>query len=136
MKNKKTTDNETVVLGTIAEFAIEEYRFMRTYNSAIAKLFLEEKKRYVSSLNYHEEKVCDLLCKFGLRFVFFDGQDYDEGMPVTPLNADEFDGGDLIVEQTIEPAVITSEGNTIKQGTVILGRKETREENNTTEDKK
>ena len=46
-------------------------------------------------------------------------------MPVTPLNADEFNinNDHLFVEQTYDPAIITLDGNIVKQGTVSLARK-------------
>lgn len=124
MKLKKKNKGVALDLGAIAEFIIEEYRFMRTYSSAVNKLFAEEKTRYVSAYTFHESKVKELMEKFGLRAIFFDGFDYDEGLPITPLNADEFSIADhLIVEQTYDPAIITLDGNIVKQGTVSLALK-------------
>lgn len=125
MKFSKKKQNSTLDLSVIAEFIVEEYRFMRTYSSAVNKLFIEEKKRFISAYTFHENKITELLEKFGLRAIFFDGQDYDEGMPITPLNADEFNinNDHLFVEQTYDPAIITLDGNIVKQGTVSLARK-------------
>lgn len=143
MKIKKKNTEVALDLGVIAEFIIEEYRFMRTYSSAVNKLFTEEKKRYISAYTFHENKVKELMEKFGLRAIFFDGYDYDEGLPITPLNADEFSITDhLVVEQTYDPAIITLDGNIIKQGTVSLACKpddaieEPLNKDDTTEDKK
>ena len=125
MKIKKKNNEPTVDLSVVADFIIEEFRFMRMYSSAVNKLFLEEKKRYISAFTYHENKIKELMEKFGLRAIFFDGQDYDEGLPVTPLNPDEFDitKDQLIVEQTYDPTIITLNGKIIKQGTVSLALK-------------
>lgn len=147
MKLTKKNKNSNLDLSLIAEFIIEEYRFMNTYSAAVNKLFIEEKKRYISALTFHESKVKELLEKFGLRAIKCDGQDYDEGLPFTPLNADEFaddfKNTHLIIEQTYDPAIITLDGNIIKQGTVSLARKEEVQgepqditTNNTSEDKK
>ena len=43
MKFPKKKENSTLDLSVIAEFIVEEYRFMRTYSSAVNKLFIEEK---------------------------------------------------------------------------------------------
>ena len=53
-----------------------------------------------------------------------EGQLYDPGMAITPLNIDEFDPDDpLYVEQMIEPIIM--QGDTVcKIGTAILGRVE------------
>ena len=125
MKIKKKNHETTVDLSVIAEFIIEEFRFMRMYSSAVNKLFLEEKKRFVSAFTYHENKIIELMEKFGLRAIKFDGLDYDEGMPITPLNPDEFDitKDRLIVEQTYDPTILTLDGRIIKQGTVSLALK-------------
>ena len=133
IKNSEKKDMET--LRIIAEFVVEEYRFMRTFSSAVKKIYGEDSKRYISAYTYHENKVRELMEKFDLKLGFFDGWEYDEGLPVTPLNVDEFDvSNQLIVEQTIEPTVITSKGNIIRIGTVSLSRKEIYEVNKKLED--
>ncbi len=54
----------------------------------------------------------------------FEGQLYDLGMAVTPLNIDDFETDDrLYILQTIEPIVMKNDA-VIKTGTVILGRVE------------
>ncbi len=127
MKFSKKKENSTLDLSLIAEFIIEEYRFMNTYSSAVNKLFIEEKKRFISALTFHKNKVNELLEKFGLRAISYQGQDYNEGLPFTPLNADEFaddfNKAHLIIEQTYDPAIITLDGNIVRQGTVSLARK-------------
>ena len=59
----------------------------------------------------------------GLSVISVDGQPYDPGMAVTPLNLEDFEADDVLyVEQTMEPIIM--EGDTvIKTGTVLLGRK-------------
>ena len=82
---------------------------------------MEEKKRYESAYSFHSSKVNELSDVFHLRIVLFDGHVFDDGMPITPLNADEFATEDkLLVQQTIEPTVITEDGQIIRTGTVIL----------------
>lgn len=119
---KKTEPVQTMPeLKNVADFLVEDYRFRHSYISAVDKLFLEEKKKYESAYNFHITKVAELSELFHLRIVVFDGQIYDEGMPITPLNADEFEKEDrLVVQQTIEPTVITFDGKIIRTGTVIL----------------
>ena len=60
--------------------------------------------------------------KAGLKIVNVDGQLYDPGMAVTPLNIEDFETDDILyVEQTMEP-IIMQENAVVKTGTVILGR--------------
>ena len=60
--------------------------------------------------------------KSNLKVINLEGQKYDIGMAVAPLNIDQFNENEvLVVEQMIEPIIMF--GNSIlKTGTVILGR--------------
>ena len=58
----------------------------------------------------------------GLRIVDLDGQPYDPGMAVTPLNIEEFETDDVLyVAQTMEPIIMQNDV-VVKTGTVLLGR--------------
>lgn len=124
-QKKKVAIENLEQLTTIAELIVEDYRFRRAYLLTLEKVFAEEKKKYESAYAFHTNKIAELTKKLGLSVKTFDGWDYDEGLPITPLNADEFDTvADLKIYQTIEPTVLTSEGNIVKQGTVILSKKQ------------
>ena len=57
-----------------------------------------------------------------MRIVDVEGQPYDIGMALSPLNIDDFDPDDhLYVEQMIEP-IIMDDNNVLKTGTAMLGR--------------
>ena len=121
--SKKKSDNSEVAK-VIADFIVEDYRFQCSFLSAVKKLFNEEIKKYVSSFNFHKNKIEELTNKMRLQLKIYDGIDYSEGLPVTPLNADEFASAEnLVIEQTIEPTVITLDGDIVHQGTVILTEK-------------
>ena len=125
MKLKKKRKKSPSDLIIMAEFLVEEYRFMRTVDAALKKLLPEERKRYISSYSFHESKLKDLMEQYGLRIQIYDGKDYDEGDAVTVLNADEYNlaKDNLVIEQTIEPAIINLEGEIIRQGTVVVALK-------------
>lgn len=124
MKKKKSVENLEQLL-SIAELIVEDYRFRRSYLSVLDKVFAEEKKKYESAYTFHSNKIAELANKLELNIKTYDGWDYDEGLPITPLNADEFDTvANLSVQQTIEPTILTSEGNIVRQGTVILVSKQ------------
>lgn len=126
---KKQTDERPRDEIIIAEFIVEEYRFMKFYVSAVNKLFPEEQKKYISAYRFHVDKISEIAQRAKLRIQSFEGTDYDEGLPVVPLNADEFEKSDiLMIQQTIEPAIIGANGNAIKQGSVILTKKPEKKE--------
>ena len=123
--HKKQFDDNQEMIKAISDFLVEDYRFQQSFMSAVNKLFNEEIKKYISSYVFHTNKIKELADKMQLQLRVFDGIDYSEGLPVTPLNADEFASAEnLVIEQTIEPTVITLNGDIVRQGTVILAVKE------------
>lgn len=108
----------------LASIASELFRFQRVYDKAISKLDADERGKYVSQFAWFSKKVTKALEDSGLRILNIEGQLYDPGMAVIPLNIDDFENDDrLYVLQMIEPIVM--QGTSIyKTGTVILGRVE------------
>ena len=116
--------DESVVSGSVADIATEMFRFQRVFVKAIKNADLEDQNKYISQFNWFKKKVYKALDELDLRIVDLEGQKYDPGMAVTPLNLDDFDDNEeLIVIQMIEP-IIMREGTLVKTGTVMLGRAE------------
>ena len=107
---------------SLITIASELYRFQRVFEKAISKLEMDEQNKYSSQYAWFSKKVMRALENAGLNIVNVEGQAYDPGMAVTPLNIDDFAPTDqLNVVQMIEPIVM--QDNTVyKTGTAILGR--------------
>jgi hypothetical protein len=104
--------------------ASELHRFKGVFSKAISKLEIDEQNKYTSQFQWFSKKVTKALDDAGIRVVTLDGQLYDPGMAVTPLNIEDFDAEDILyVAQTMEP-IIMQENAVVKTGTVILGRVE------------
>ena len=108
--------------GNLCTIASELFRFQRVFEKVVSKLEAEERNKYMSQFAWFSKKVTKALEDSDLRIINTEGQLYDPGMAVTPLNLDDFDVEDVLyVAQTIEPIIM--QGDTIhKTGTVILGR--------------
>lgn len=107
---------------SVIEIAVEHYRFKNTFIKAISKLDFEEQSKYMSQFAWFSKKVTKSVEDAGLRIVSLEGQAYDPGMAVTPLNIDDFEVEDeLKIVQMIEP-IIMQEDTVLKTGTVLLGR--------------
>jgi len=107
---------------SIIDMAVESWRFRRVFEKAMSKLNAGDSSKYVSQFAWFIKKVDAALENAGLRIVNVEGQYFDVGMAVTPLNMDDFDTHDrLFVEQMIEPIIMDAE-SVVKTGTVILGR--------------
>ena len=107
---------------SIVAIASELYRFQRVFEKAVSKLEIDERGKYMSQFAWFSKKVVKALEKADLKLLNLEGQLYDPGMAVTPLNIDEFETDDqLYILQTIEP-IIMKDNKVYKTGTVILGR--------------
>ena len=112
------------VQSSLITIASEFLRLQRVYEKAISKLDREEQSRYMSQFSWFSKRVYKALDDAKLKLVNLEGQIYDPGMAVTPLNIDEFEpDDDLYIVQMIEP-VVMGDDRVIKTGIVILGRKE------------
>ena len=106
----------------IIDLAVEAWRFRRVFNKAMSKLDAGECTRYLSQFNWFVRKVHDALEKANMRIVNIEGQAYDPGQAVVPMNIDDFEGEDILyVDQLIEPIIMKGD-KVVKTGSAILGR--------------
>ncbi len=107
---------------SLISIASELFRFERVFEKAISKLEMDERNKYISQYTWFSKKVTKALENANLRIMNVEGQIYDAGMAVTPLNIDEFEADEpLYIQQMIEP-IIMQDSTLIRTGTVILGR--------------
>ena len=107
---------------SIVSIASELFRFQRVFEKAISKIDIDERGKYMSQFSWFSKKVLKAVEEANLKVLNPEGQLYDPGMAVTPLNIDDFETDDrLYVLQTIEP-IIMQDDKVFKTGTVILGR--------------
>ena len=107
---------------SLVSIASETFRFQRVFEKAISKLEADEKTKYMSQFAWFSKKVTKALDEAAIRVLNLEGQLYDPGMSVTPLNLDDFGVDDpLYIVQMIEQIIM--QDDTVKRpGTVILWR--------------
>ena len=109
---------------SLINIAVESWRFQRVFANAISKLDPIEQNKYFNQYLYFFNKVESSMQNADIRIVNVEGQKYDIGLPITPLNLDEFGENDILeIEQMIEPILMIS-GKLAHQGTVILRKTE------------
>ena len=117
-------EKQEELIRALTEIAAESWRFKGVFSRMISKMELHEAQRYANQYVYFQKKVEASLEKAGLRMVSLEGQRFDPGMAVTPLNIDDFEeDDDLVITQMIEP-VLMDESTVRRTGVVILGRAE------------
>jgi hypothetical protein len=104
----------------LANFAVEIWRLPKVLDKLIAKIDLNEQKKYISQFSWFHKKAIEFLQSENVIITSFEGSPFDVGMPVNPINIGDFNKDDeMFVEQVLEPVIIQNE-KIIKTGSVIL----------------
>ena len=112
------------IMNSVADIAAETYRLRKVFQRAIRNADPREQKKYLSQFGWFEKKVNQSLEELDLRVVSVEGQPYDPGMAVTPLNLEDFgQEEDLVVAQMMEPVILQGD-RLVRMGTVMLERAE------------
>ena len=107
----------------IIKLATESWHFTTVYQRMLTILDASEHRKYTSQLRWHVKKMEESLEEGGLRIVNVEGQPYDPGMAVIPVNIEDFDADvPLVVSRMLEPIIM--EGTALaKMGRVTLKRR-------------
>lgn len=122
MESEPQTNTQSSVKleSTLLSMAIESWRFSKVFNRLLHKVDAGEQGRYLGQMRWFIKKIEESLAESGLKLVNVEGQQFDPGMAVTPLNIEEFEPDDvLVVEQMLEQIIMGEQG-LIKTGTVTL----------------
>ena len=102
-------------------FTMESWRFYKLFDQLISKLPGEEQKRYLGRVKWYKKQLSRVIETMGYKFIDLSGEQYNQGMAVTPLNITEFTAeAMLIVDYMIEPIIVDMDGNLVKMGTAML----------------
>jgi hypothetical protein len=115
--NNKIDDQSSQI---ILELIIESWRFSRLFAKLLSKLDAGESHKYANQFKYYLNQLESNLEKINCKLANLEGQPFNVGMAVTPLNLEDFEPNEpLIIEQMIEPVIMGPEG-VLKTGTVTL----------------
>lgn len=107
----------------LARLAVEFWRLLRAYDRLSANVEGDAGARSSAQSRYAANRLHCVLGEAGLRLVVFDGQPYQPGLPVRPLNAEDFAEDDgLFVAMTNEPTIVAG-GRVVVLGSVTLDRR-------------
>ena len=111
----------------VVTMAVEAYRLNAFVKSLVPRIADERfLKRLTNQIARFDKTFAEGLNTAGLEWIDFTGHEYDPGLPVEPINMEEFTENDeLIIEVMLEPVVkIKDSTEIIKKGIVVLGGKE------------
>ena len=117
---QQATAASDVMRDAMINIAVESWRFYGRVQRLLLKLDVGEQEPYTNQLRWFIKKVEESLNQADLRIVNVEGQRFDAGMAVTPLNIEEFSADDILeVDQMLEPIIIIGNKG-VKMGTVTL----------------
>lgn len=118
----ETPETAELARASMLRLAVEGWRLAKFIERAGRNLETEQQRRIGSRLDYFVKEVQDELAKHGLRIIDFTGSEFNPQLPVTALNADEFDASvRLVITQQLEPVVV-GEAGVVRTGTVLVER--------------
>lgn len=123
MREEKETDiTSDLLMDSFINQVVESWRFCKVFEKVLSKLDAGEQNRYIGQYRWFLKKLDESLIRLGMKIVDIEGQRFDPGMAVTPLNLSEFDGKDiLMIDQMLEPIIMNSKG-LLRSGVVTLRR--------------
>lgn len=107
----------------LVRMAIEYWKLIRALEKAIERVPEEHKSKTLAQAKFSAGRLDVFMRESSLTVVTFDGQVFSANLPATAVNGDDFDdGGILIIENTLEPAIVDSDMKVVSMGKVILAR--------------
>jgi hypothetical protein len=107
----------------IARLAIEYWRLLRLVDRAVLSAPEHHRERLKAQAGHAISRFETILKEQNMSIQEFDGMDFEVNLPASPINAGDFpDDTHLIVERTIEPAIIC-DMRVLLTGKVLLARK-------------
>jgi len=106
----------------LAKLAIEYWRVLRSYERNLPSM--QNSTSASSTIRNSEKKFMAILTENSLKIMNFESNDYSPNLPLTVVNADEFDDNEgLIISQMIEPTIVDDGGGIVSMGKAILAKK-------------
>lgn len=118
-----TKENATL-RKSLTKIAVEAWRLEHLLQRLLLSLDVKEQSRYTSKLRWFVKSTYASLTESGLSLVDYEGHAYDSGIPVSPINLDDFSEEDVLyISQMIEPVIVDLNGCVVHTGTVSLQKK-------------
>jgi hypothetical protein len=104
-----------------AKMAVEYWKLLRAFDRAIERLPEEHRSKTAAQAKFSAGRLDALLRESGLNLATFEGKPFEANLPVAAVNIDDFESDDgLMVESTVEPAIVDADMQVLAMGKVIL----------------
>ena len=117
------TEASDKATSALCQLAIDYWRLLRAYDRLREKAEDGHAARFAAHSKFALGRLEASLGDAGLRLALFDGQEFHAGLPVRPLNADDFETDDeTFVAYTNEPTILC-DAKVVVLGTVTLEKR-------------
>ena len=109
----------------LADYAAEGWRLCQYTKALVGKVLNPQiQKRGMNQVKRFDKHSAASLEKLGIEVLDFAGEVYTTGLPVYPINLEDFEAEDeLRVEVTLEPTIKKlNSAEILKKGSVVVGR--------------
>jgi hypothetical protein len=104
-------DNHSDIQRQTAILAVEFWKLLRAFDRAISLAPEQSRKGLLAQARYAQEKLTTLTQAIGMRLVAFEGMPFEINLPAVAINGEDVAGAsNLVIERTVEPAVIVNGG--------------------------
>lgn len=119
--NRKRKYKKNDIIDSIIDIVIGEFRFNDSLRNSIDNISdVHLQKKLKSQYGWLEKTILNAANIADISIVDFTGKPYNPGMPVNPLNIEEFGiDENLVIQKTIEPVVFVDK-KLRRTGTVLL----------------
>ncbi len=108
--------------GQFAKLVVEFWKLVRAYERSIPLLPPDHQTRAQAQLRFSANQLKSLLDEVQIVLVTFEGKTFEPNLPMSAVNADDFEDDDnLVVAQSIEPAIV-QDGKVLLMGKVVLAK--------------
>ena len=91
----------------LARLAVEYWKLLRSFEKAVDFAPLDARTRLSAQARYAASRLEALLQDANMKIVSFDGAEFEVNLSAIAINGEDLSGQDnLVVEQTIEPAIV------------------------------
>ena len=103
----------------MAELAVHYWKLCHAFERELAFVPENRLQSGEAMLRFARRKLETILDRHAMRVVTFDGELWSPALPVSPINPDDIDTPDAIVDATIEPTIMGANAPIIA-GKVLL----------------
>ena len=117
---------DTEKFQSVVDLIVESWRLNRHIKN-LAERIADPKiqKKSFNQVARFEKHLNSTLDALNLSVIDFTGEEFEDGLPILPINLGDFDANDvLFVEMMMEPTVkVANTTEIIRKGAAVLGRK-------------